>query len=397
MKICFLCDEYPPARHGGVGSSTRVMARSLVEAGHQVRVAGVYSQKETAPDYEMDEGVEVMRLRRTAGRFSWIQARWMLYRKVAEWARSGEIDLIEVPDMDGWVAGWPSLPAPVTARLHGSVSYFAQEMGIGISRMQFRLEQASLRRADFLCSTSRYTAARTAEVFRLAFPIETVLYNPVEVPDEPPREHRSRTRVVFSGTLVVKKGIVSLIEAWPQAKAACPAAELHIYGKDGRAASGESMQAFLTARLNGEVGRSVFFHGHVSREELSTILRTARAAIFPSYSEAFAMAPMEAMAQGCPTIYSRRASGPELIEHGLNGLLIDPDDREDIAENLARVLTDDALSQRLGYAGWQRVREAFERRLLVARNIEFYRSCIDLFHGSGKEAAAQDSIQRVTT
>lgn len=396
MKICFLCDEYPPARHGGVGSSTRVMARSLVEAGHQVRVAGVYSKMETAPDHEIDQDVEVVRLRSAAGRFSWIQARWMLYRKVAEWARSGEIDLIEVPDMDGWAAGWPALPVPVMARLHGSVSYFAQEMGIGVSRMQFRLEQASLRRADFLCSTSRYTAGRTAGVFRLASPIETVLYNPVEVPEEPQREHRSRTRVVFSGTLVVKKGIISLVEAWPRAKAACPAAELHIYGKDGRAPGGESMQAFLTARLNGEVGRSVFFHGHVTREELSAILRTARAAVFPSYSEAFAMAPMEAMAQGCPTVYSRRASGPELIEHGSNGLLVDPDNREDIAGNLAQVLTDDALARRLGYAGWERVRGAFERRMLVARNIEFYRSCINLFHGSVKQGA-QDSTQRVTT
>jgi len=386
MRICFLCDEYPPARHGGIGSSTRVMARSLVEAGHQVRVAGVYPQKETAPDYEIDEGVEVTRLRTSPGRFRWVRSRWMLYRKVAEWARAGEIDLIEVPDMDGWVAGWPALPVPIMARLHGSASYFAEEMGGQVSRMQFRLERASLRRADFLCSTSRYTADRTARLFRLASPIHTVLYNPIEVAEKPPQEPRSRTRVVFSGTLVVKKGIVSLVEAWPKVKAACPAAELHIYGKDARTPGGGSMQELLMSRLEGEA-RSVFFHGHVNRDELCVILRTARAAVFPSYSEAFAMAPMEAMAQGCPTIYSRRASGPELIEHGSNGLLVDPDDREDIARNLTRLLADDELSRRLGHAGWQRVCNGFERRLLMARNIDFYRSCQDLFHRSGKKAA----------
>jgi glycogen synthase len=396
MKICFICDEYPPARNGGIGSSTQIMARALVQAGHTVRVAGMYSSAEPAADYEVDEGVEVFRLRGSLERFRWVQARWELYRRVAAWARIAAIDLIEVPDFDGWAAGWPALPVPVVARLHGSGSYFAVEMKQRIRRMQFLLEKACLRRADFICSTSQYTAERTHALFGVTSKPATVLYNPVEVAAEPPCEERSRFSVVFSGTLVTKKGVLPLIDAWGHIKANCPAAELHMYGKDGRSAHGGSMQAFLVSRMDAETSRSVFFHGHVSRNEIAGALRTARVAVFPSYSEAFAMAPMEAMAQACPTVYSVRASGTELIQDGRNGILIDPDRPEEIAGAVTRILTDDGLAHRLGHAGWDHVRNHFERRSVVARNIDFYRSSIEDFQ-MPVTSSRQEAIRRAAS
>ena len=73
------------------------------------------------------------------------------------------MDLVEVPDWEGWAAGWPVLAAPVVARLSGSAAYFAAEMNRRVKRVAYWLERASLRRADFRCSESRYTARRTSE------------------------------------------------------------------------------------------------------------------------------------------------------------------------------------------------------------------------------------------
>ena len=59
MTVCFLCSEYPPALHGGIGSYIQTLGRSLVRAGDRVRVAGLYPAHEPAPEYEVDRGVEV--------------------------------------------------------------------------------------------------------------------------------------------------------------------------------------------------------------------------------------------------------------------------------------------------------------------------------------------------
>src|SRR5205085_6825312 len=130
-------------------------------------------------------------------------------------------------------------------------------------------------------------------------------------------------------------------------------AQLHLFGKD------EGMRDMLCAMLPADVRDSVHFHGHVSRERVQSEFQTCRLAVFPSYAEAFSMVPLEAMAQGCPVIYSNRCSGPELIDHGTNGLLIDPDRPEEIAAAITALLRDDALAARLGTCGRDEVVRRF--------------------------------------
>ena len=102
--------------------------------------------------------------------------------------------------------------------------------------------------------------------------------------------------VVFTGTLTAKKGVISLIEGWPAVQARVPRSELHIFGKDGTSPEGTSMKAYLRNRLPQAVRSSVHFHDHVSRTRIAAALATARVAVFPSFAEGFAWAPLEAMA-----------------------------------------------------------------------------------------------------
>lgn len=379
MKLCFICSEYPPVRHGGIGTLTQILARALVAAGHQVSVVGVHGPDQVAPGYAEDHGVEVWRLPTPKNRFGWVAARRLLFRCVADRARHHEIDLVEVPDWQGMAAYWPALSVPVVVRLNGSGTYFAAEMQRTPDRMTFWLERAGLRRADFWCSSSRYTAERTQQLFAIPHPPDAILYNPVEQRSTEGRDVRSKHQVVFTGTLVEKKGVRSLIRAWPQVLAACPDAELHLFGKDARSSDGRSMQTVLIAQLRERERERTFFHGHVGRERLFDVLREARVAVFPSYAEAFAIAPLEAMSAGCPTIYSRRGSGPELIESNVHGFLVDPDKPAEIAASIIRVLKNDALAERLGQAGFHRVRERFVIDKAVTLNEQFYQRCIDKF------------------
>jgi glycosyltransferase involved in cell wall biosynthesis len=372
MRICFICCEYPPARHGGIGSVTQVLGRALSDAGHEVRVLGVYSGLD-APKTDEDGGVQVWRLPMPAGRFGWTRGRKVLFETIKDWADRGEIDVVEVPDWEGYAAGWPSLRVPVVTRLHGSSSYFAREMHARLDWPAWCLEAASFHRADSCCSTSAYTAARTQRIFGpRRRPVE-VLFNPVEIP--PARQRaRDANRVVFAGTLTPKKGVRPLIEAWPGVVRECPAAELHLFGKD------EGMQDEMTALLPDGVRESVRFHGHVNRDRVRTEFETCRLAVFPSFAEAFSMVPLEAMAQGCPVIYSKRHSGPELIEDGRNGLLVDPGSPDEIAGAIVRLLRNREESARLGDAGREDVTRRFACDVLLARNEAFYWNSIQSRH-----------------
>lgn len=396
QSIAFVCDEYPSLPHGGIGTFVQMLGRALVGRGYRVRVVGLYDPALLAggQERELDQGVEVYRLAmpkgggagRLGGALAWYRARKLLYDTVAGWARAGEIDLVEVPDAGGWAAWWPKLPVPVIARVHGSGSYFRSVLGQERSRLLFAIERASMRRVDNWCAVSRFSGEQTRALFGLG-PVGAISNVPVSIP--PPVDFAGRVpnRVVYTGTLTAKKGILSLARAWNQVKKECPDAELHVFGKDKLAGAGEMMSARARAEISERWRESVVFHGHTRREQVLAELGRAWTAVFPSYAEAFAFAPMEAMATGCPTIYSLRTSGPELIEEGVNGFLIDPDDATGIARAITRLLGNAGEAERIGAAGRERVERNFTPAILIPRMEQFYREAAGRFHGGAAGTA----------
>ncbi len=360
MKICYVCDDYPPYPQGGI-----------------------YPPESGLPAFARDGDVGVWRVfepRRPGG---WIAARHRLYRLVAEWAKDGAIDIVEVPDHRGWGAYWPGLAVPMVVRLHGSSSFIAHVLGRPVHRIDGLLERASLRRADAVCSVSRFAAATTQKIFGLRSFDARVLYNPVEIPEAvTPFGERPAHRVVFVGALARMKGVISLVDAWPRIAAACEGAELHLFGKDNTLPSGEAMSAHLMGRLPDALRASMRIHGHVTREQVFQELAGTRIAVFPSYVEAFAFTPMEAMACGCATVYSRRGSGPELIGDGETGVLIDPDDPQEIADTVIALMKDPVRAARIAEAGRRAVMHGFSLEATLVENIRFYGDCIAAFGGA---------------
>ena len=396
MKICFLCSEYPPVPHGGAGTFTQVTARALVRAGHQVRVIGLYRRGLEIVEREDDHGVSVWRLKVPTYRGGWVAGRVELYRLVKRWIADGSVELVDAPDHEGPFAAWPRVGAPLVLRAGGSYSYFLHELGQPIPLRTFQVERLSYRRADAWIAKSRYIGAATKKLFGLTKGPHATLYNPVDAPAAVGDfDTRSAADVVFTGTLTAKKGVVPLIDAWPAIRARAPRAELHIFGKDGIAADGSSMKAFLRRRLPPIAQASVHFHDHVSRAQIGSALASARVAVFPSYAEGFAWAPLEAMAAGCPTVYSRLGSGPELIRDERDGLLVDPHDAGSIANAVCRVLDDRDLARRLGEAGRARVLDNFSLDRLLPANESFYRSVITAF-GGGEKGDHGRSIDRAS-
>jgi glycogen synthase len=375
MNIGFVCHEIPPGPTGGIGTLTAELTRGLIKLGHCVHIASVDNAAQKDSYDVVSPALTIHRLAGGQGRVRGYVNRLKLFRLIRGLAAERRIDIIEVPDFEGWNAGWRRLPVAVVVRLQGSVTYFASEMNAPIRPSMKFLERMAIRRADHVISVSRYTADRTAAVFGLSLS-PTIIRNSVILPSmaKVKNDYSCGDLVCYSGTLVQKKGVFSLARAWPLIKQRRPNARLIMIGRDGGHGARSSVE--VIRELAGRHADSIDIVGHKAKVEVEALLSTADVAVYPSYSEAFALAPMESMALGVPTIYSTRASGHELMRHGVDGWLCDPDNTEQLADQVATLLEDESLRHRLGHAGRLRIRRAFSYDQFLKENIDVYQRCI---------------------
>ncbi len=91
------------------------------------------------------------------------------------------------------------------------------------------------------------------------------------------------------------------------------------------------------------------FLGYVENQDKPALYQLAKAFIYPSIYEGFGLPPVEAMASGTPVITSFNSSLPEAI--GPAGLLIDPNNVNEIAKTIGLLLADEKLTADLKSQG----------------------------------------------
>jgi len=393
MHFLFICDEYPPGKSGGIGTAVQLLARELVRTGHAVSVVGLYAHSYGQADFETDEGVKVWRLRyglnlgngkRLYSAFNKLPgfmrallngrsayARFLNFVKTL--VMQTNIDLIEVADWNtfamhiGFVPQWPVFGAPLVLKLHGSYTYLRAEMGQPAQAHFRQMDMALFNRAEAIVAVSRHSAKQTQRCYGTDKPVQ-VLYNAIRVPPVNTGVLRHEHEVVFTGSLVPIKGIAELVQQWPLVKKQVPGAKLIIYGKGKE----EPLRQLLPAGL----AESVEFKGHVPRDRIFEALSRATLAVFPSYSETFGYGAVEAMALGCPVIYTKRASGPEVVSDGESGLLVDPAQPGEIATAIVTLLSNRALRKKISERARQVVLERFNIEVSVKQHLEFYQQVI---------------------
>jgi len=112
------------------------------------------------------------------------------------------------------------------------------------------------------------------------------------------------------------------------------------------------------------LSKSVFFLGYVPNETIVQLYRRARALVMPTFFGPTNIPPLEAFASGCPVATSGIYGTPEQV--GEAALLFDPTSVEDIAQQVAKLWTDDDLCRYLAERGRRRA-EQFSRASFNAR------------------------------
>jgi N-acetyl-alpha-D-glucosaminyl L-malate synthase BshA len=108
------------------------------------------------------------------------------------------------------------------------------------------------------------------------------------------------------------------------------------------------------------------------RDALPELLAPADAFALASSEESFGLSALEAMACGTPVVATRVGGVPEVVEHRVTGLLVDPDDRDGYARALKMLMSDRVLAQDMGQAARRVAVERYERMTVVQRYEQLY-------------------------
>lgn len=285
------------------------------------------------------------------------------------WRVAGRVQLFHIMANSGW--SWHLFAAPAIwigwlRRVRVVVNYRGGEADAFLSSTG-RLVGFSLRRADALVVPSVFLA----RVFGRHGFMPHVVPNIVDLERFTP----ARPSAAPAPTLLVARNLeplydnASALRAFALVKRACPGAVLLLAG------CGPQREALLALAQELGVADAVHLTGRVENAAMPELYRCADIVLNPSLADNMPISILEALACGVPVVSTNVGGIPDLLEHGVTGVLVAPGDPQALAAAVLALLRDPARAAAMRAAGlelaqrlcWPRIAprlEALYRRTL---------------------------------
>jgi glycosyltransferase involved in cell wall biosynthesis len=355
--ISITCDESAIADH------FRALARELAGRGHAVTMAtwGKDVERHWAP-----EGVELVRYPSAR------PVRWADIRFSYGLMKSRRVDCVIAnfgAENANAAAAWAAGVRVRVLWYHTLIAQIVKDRGGVDLRL---LAHCARKRAVYGLAThvvgnSWAAMEELLRVWRLPRKKVAMFWNSIPDPLESGREggRRERKRILCAGRLHPSKGQEVLLRALPRLAGWIPEVEVVFAG------GGEERERLEgLARELGVEGR-VRFAGAMARKDLLEAMGEAAVCVTPSWSEAFGLVNIEAMAMGTPVVASRVGGIAEVVRDGVDGWLFEPGNWEELAERLVLVLGDDGLREEMGQRARERFLEEFESSRAAKRQADW--------------------------
>jgi glycosyltransferase involved in cell wall biosynthesis len=155
--------------------------------------------------------------------------------------------------------------------------------------------------------------------------------------------------VLFLGNLIPDKGVLILLEAAARVCRTRPDVRFQFAGAWWCDADRQAAEQIIATH---QLHERVEFLGVVEGERKWAVLSAADLLAFPTFynPETFGLVLIEALWAGLPVVTTARAAIPEIIEDGVNGLLVNEQDAGDLAAKIRLLASDPAMRARIGAA-----------------------------------------------
>lgn len=365
-RVALVSSSYTPYP-GGVEQHVRSVASELAARGHEVAVWTVDRGERLG--VQVIDGIEVHYLptplparsaRAVAGFLRALPAAaaawWRAYRRLRP-------DVIHVqcfgPNGQYALALSRLTRTPLVLSTHGET--FGDDHQVFERSALLRVGMArALRSAEAVTACSQVVLDDLTS--RFGFTGGRVVPNGIHLDPGPAPQGPERSSAIFAvGRFEWMKGFDLLLEAFAVAELP-PDMEL-VIGGDG------SLRESLRDRAESlGLQHRVRLPGRLHPEQVASFMRSADVVVVPSRREAFGIVVLEAWQAGAPLIATSRGGPATLVNHGVTGLVVDPEDTVALAHALESLVSDRDLAGRLGAAGreavraypWSRVAELYE-------------------------------------
>lgn len=354
---------------GGIAASTRLVIRALLDAGYELDIFAFNETPDAADKYTALPNVRYHAGNNDKLGFALTVWRAVLTRRYA-FAFSDHINVASILAPLAWLR---LVRYAVRVHLIEAVAPNPDAQGRLGLRAAWRIHASEFGRAEVL----KAFPDLQIEVVPLALDPDTHF----DLPALPPtqmnltavdgQERALGDRVVLLvGRMAAGeqyKGQDVLIRSLPLILERCPDVQLVLAGHGDDFPRLLALAQSLPAAGQGRI----FMPGYVSADQLETLYQTCAVFAMPSRGEGFGVVYLEAMRWAKPCVASRADAAQFIVSHEQTGLLVDdPQAEQEVAAALLRLLTNPALAQAYGQAGYERARRLYSFDQFRARFIE---------------------------
>jgi len=364
-----LSTQYVPVVSGGLARHVAELSQALAAQGLEVTVITEAPAPEKRRSRSRESGVDVIRATPTPGPapLDFLdevkQSNFALVREAVAAHQRHPFDLVHAHD---WLVAFAAQTLKHAFRLPLVATIHATEAGR--CRGNFSPMQRYIHQTEWLLSYEAWrvivcSRAMWDEVRReFSCPADKMHLIPNGVDlrkfEQPGQKALSaclarpgESAILFVGRLVWEKGLQVAIRALRLLREGGRAARLFVVG------TGDTERYREIARDEAVAG-AVEFLGYLDDAALMRTYRDADVVVIPSLYEPFGIVALEALGAGKPTVVSDVGGLADIVEDGVTGRKVPPDDPQALAEAIAGLLTSPSLMAKLGASG----REMVERR-----------------------------------
>ena len=216
------------------------------------------------------------------------------------------------------------------------------------------------------------------QLIRLGFPenriihfpncVDTTIFRPME--KSPVEPHA----ILYVGRITPDKGVHVLLKALSYLR---EPVKVEIIGPpDWNLGYFQAVQRQIET-INEKGKHFISYLGRVEQFRLIESYQKASVFVLPSIFEPFGVVLLEALACGTAVVATRTGGIPEVVRDGENGLLVPPNNPEELGRSIQRLLDFSNMRKSFGQAGRKFVNEGFSLAAAARRLAEIYASIVD--------------------